>query len=195
MVRPCTKSVLVRRQPNCCLVCVGPCEWLKCLSIFLVPFQNSSTPLYPRSVASQGTCPTSYSFVIFILDSHLSLWRRLGVHQRWFNIGKSYTPYKFIQDFLNDSNRDGCYFKKYYYYYIWIIHVQSPTNLPKSMWKLLFNVVDVIFYIRSPKRKTHKVHRNNAPSKTFKKYAFGTKKLKNKQKLQLIWTYENMVKV
>jgi hypothetical protein len=27
-----------------------------------------------------------------------------------------------------------------------------------------------------------------------KTYAFGTKKLKNKQKLQLIWTYENMVK-
>jgi hypothetical protein len=25
-------------------------------------------------------------------------------------------------------------------------------------------------------------------------YAFGTKKLKNKQKLQLIWTHENMVK-
>jgi hypothetical protein len=25
-------------------------------------------------------------------------------------------------------------------------------------------------------------------------YAFGTKKLENKQKLQFIWTYENMVK-
>ncbi len=35
---------------------------------------------------------------------------------------------------------------------------------------------------------------NNDPFKTFKKYAFGTKKLKNKQKLQFIWTYENMVK-
>jgi hypothetical protein len=34
----------------------------------------------------------------------------------------------------------------------------------------------------------------NNPSKAFKKYAFGTKKLKNKQKLQFIWTYENMVK-
>jgi hypothetical protein len=32
---------------------------------------------------------------------------------------------------------------------------------------------------------------NNAPSKTFKKYAFGTKKLKNKQNLKLIWTYQN----
>ncbi len=35
---------------------------------------------------------------------------------------------------------------------------------------------------------------NYDPFKAFKKYAFGTKKLKNKQKLQLIWTYENMVK-
>jgi len=26
------------------------------------------------------------------------------------------------------------------------------------------------------------------------RYDFGTKKLKNKQKLQFIWTYENMVK-
>jgi len=30
--------------------------------------------------------------------------------------------------------------------------------------------------------------------KLSKNYAFGTKKLKNKQKLQLMWTYENMVK-
>jgi hypothetical protein len=31
---------------------------------------------------------------------------------------------------------------------------------------------------------------NNAPIKTFKEYVFGTKKLKNKQKLQFIGTYE-----
>jgi hypothetical protein len=35
---------------------------------------------------------------------------------------------------------------------------------------------------------------NNDPSKAFKKYAFGIIFLKNKEKLQLIWTYENMVK-
>jgi hypothetical protein len=35
----------------------------------------------------------------------------------------------------------------------------------------------------SAKRKTHKVHMNNDPCKAFKKYAFGTKKLKNKKKL------------
>jgi hypothetical protein len=59
------------------------------------------------------------------------------------------------------------------------------------MWKLVFNEIDVIFNF---KRETHKVHMNNAPCKAFKKYAFGTKNLKNKQKLQLIWTYENKVK-
>jgi hypothetical protein len=34
----------------------------------------------------------------------------------------------------------------------------------------------------SPKKKTHKVQRNNAPSKNFKKNAFGTKKLKKNKK-------------
>jgi hypothetical protein len=63
------------------------------------------------------------------------------------------------------------------------------------MWKLVFNVIDVILKFGSPKRKTHKVHKNNAMFKTFKKYVFGTKILKNKQKLQLIWTYENMVEI
>ncbi len=62
------------------------------------------------------------------------------------------------------------------------------------MWKLVFNVIDVNFWFGSPKKNTHKVQRNNAPSKIFKKYGFGTKHLKKKQKLQLIWTYEYMVK-
>jgi hypothetical protein len=58
----------------------------------------------------------------------------------------------------------------------------------------IFNVYDVIFSFGSSKMKTRKFKKNNDPFKTFKKYVFGTKKLKNKQKLQLIWTYENMVK-
>ncbi len=53
---------------------------------------------------------------------------------------------------------------------------------------------DIIFKFGSPKRKTHKVNRNNAPSKNFKNNVFRTKKLKKKKKLQLIWTYENIVK-
>jgi hypothetical protein len=44
------------------------------------------------------------------------------------------------------------------------------------MWKLLFNVANVIFKFESPKRKTHKVHMNNAVCKALKEYAFGTKK-------------------
>ncbi len=62
------------------------------------------------------------------------------------------------------------------------------------MWKLVFNLTNAIFKFESPKRKTHKVQKNNATFKIFKYNFFGTKKLKKKQKLQLIWTYENMVK-
>jgi len=58
---------------------------------------------------------------------------------------------------------------------MWIIHAQSLTNLPKCMWKMVFNVVDVIFWFGSLKRKTHKFQRNNAPSKTFKNIFFLTK--------------------
>jgi hypothetical protein len=36
--------------------------------------------------------------------------------------------------------------------------------------------------------------KNNAPFKTFKKYAFGTIFLKNKNKLQPTWTDEKIVK-
>jgi hypothetical protein len=53
------------------------------------------------------------------------------------------------------------------------------------MWKFVFNVVDVIFKFGSPKRKTHKVHKNNASSKIFKKYAFGINFLKNKIKFAI----------
>jgi hypothetical protein len=48
------------------------------------------------------------------------------------------------------------------------------------MRKLIFNVIDVIFQFGSLKRKIHKIHMNNEPCKTLKKYAFGTKKKKKK---------------
>jgi hypothetical protein len=57
------------------------------------------------------------------------------------------------------------------------MHVQSPTNLPKFMWKLVFNIVDVILKIGSLKRKTNKVHKNNVPFKTFKNVYFCDKKI------------------
>jgi hypothetical protein len=50
------------------------------------------------------------------------------------------------------------------------------------MWKLVFNVIDVILKFGSPKRKTHKVHMNNSPCKALKK-CFWDKEIGNKQKL------------
>ncbi len=46
------------------------------------------------------------------------------------------------------------------------------------MWELVFNVIDVIFEFGNPKRKTHKVLKNIAPSKTFKNIFFYNKKIK-----------------
>jgi len=46
--------------------------------------------------------------------------------------------------------------KKCYYFNYWIIHAQSFTNIPKSMWKLVFNVANVIFYLKVLKGKPTK---------------------------------------
>ncbi len=76
--------------------------------------------------------------------------------------------------------------------------VQSPINLSKSMWKLVFNVANVIFKFGSPKRKTHKVHKNNAPSKTFKKYDFGITFLKLQIKIAIhmnLWKYGQILTI
>ncbi len=75
-------------------------------------------------------------------------------------------------------------------------NTSSITYTPSQIYvKTGIEVGDVIFWFGSPKRKTHKVQRNNAPFKKKSLKKFGTKKLKNKQKLQLIWIYENMVKI
>ncbi len=39
------------------------------------------------------------------------------------------------------------------------------------------------FKFGNPKRKTHKVHRNNAPSKTFQNICFWDKKIEKKTKI------------
>jgi hypothetical protein len=86
-------------------------------------------------------------------------------------------------------------FLKYYYSNIWITNVQWLTHL---MWKLVFNVIDVIFKFENPKRKIVKVRMNNNPCKAFKKYVFGTIFLKNKQKLQLhmdLWKYGQILTI
>jgi hypothetical protein len=77
---------------------------------------------------------------------------------------------------------------------LWKKHIQSFANLPKSMWKLVFNVIDVIFHLEVLKIKPTKSKWIMTYVKLSKTYAFGILKLKNKQKLQLIWTYENIVK-
>jgi len=51
------------------------------------------------------------------------------------------------------------------------------------MLKLVFNVIDIIFKFGSPKRKTHKVHMNNAPCKTFKNICFWDKEIEKKTKI------------
>jgi hypothetical protein len=51
------------------------------------------------------------------------------------------------------------------------------------------------FDLEVPKEKPIKSKRTMPHLKHSKTYVSGTMFLKNKQKLQLIWTYENMVKI
>jgi hypothetical protein len=44
-------------------------------------------------------------------------------------------------------------------------------------------VADVIFKFGSPKRKTHKVRKNNAPFKTFENICFWDKEIEKKTKI------------
>ncbi len=67
----------------------GLCEWLNCLSIFLVPSHSSSMPFYPWSVASQGAHPNSFSFHYF------HLWTPSWIHQRAWGCVNS-TPFNLI---------------------------------------------------------------------------------------------------
>ncbi len=63
------------------MVCPGPCEWLKCLWIFLVPSWSFNTPFYPQSVMSQGARPNFVSFYYSLLGSQLNPLKSLGVRQ------------------------------------------------------------------------------------------------------------------
>jgi hypothetical protein len=53
------------------------------LSIFLVPSQSSSTPLYPLSAASQRACPNSLFFCCFHLRLTFESIKELGSASRW----------------------------------------------------------------------------------------------------------------
>ncbi len=66
------------------------------------------------------------------------------------------------------------------------------------MWELVFNVIDVIFKFESPKRKTHKVLRNNAPSKTFKNICFWNKEIEKQTKNAThmdLWKYGEILTI
>jgi hypothetical protein len=46
--------------------CVGSCEWIVCLSLFLVPSRSFSTPLYPRKCWKLGSVPWAPNFSIIL---------------------------------------------------------------------------------------------------------------------------------
>jgi len=81
------------------------------------------------------------------------------------------------------SNGYGCYFLKCYCCNLWLVNVQSFKNSHNCTSTLTLTKANAIFQFGSSKMTTHKVHINNASSKNSKSICFGTKKLKNKEKL------------
>ncbi len=55
-------------------------NWITCHSSYS-PSQNSNTSFYPKVLRARERAPTPYPFVVFTLDSHLSLLSSLGVRQ------------------------------------------------------------------------------------------------------------------
>jgi hypothetical protein len=68
-----------------CWFCLGWCEWVNCLSLFLVPSRSSNTPLYPSKVLGAkelGSVPRAPNLsIVSILRLSLSLLRGLGASQ------------------------------------------------------------------------------------------------------------------
>jgi len=54
------------------------------LSFFLVPSWSSNMPFTPKVLKARECAPTFYSFVVFTLDSHLSLSMNLGTRKSIF---------------------------------------------------------------------------------------------------------------
>ncbi len=74
---------------------------MKCLLIFLVPSQSSSTPFYPQNVANQGAPPNSFSFRC------LHLWTCSWAHQRAWGCIIYTTPHTNISNEKKNDNFDG----------------------------------------------------------------------------------------
>jgi hypothetical protein len=84
-VRDCSWLVLapkVLQQSTNQLVgwfCAGSCEWIICLSLFLVPSRSSSTPLYPSKCWELKSMPQALNlFVVFHFRLILEFIKELG---------------------------------------------------------------------------------------------------------------------
>jgi hypothetical protein len=167
-----------------------------CVTTFLAYFTMLS-PMWQFSISLYCNFHTIFKTKYQIWAQ---IWHMGKCKLQWLNIGKntlctsSYKIFKMIQ------MKSVVSFKSATILIFWIIHVQSLTNFPKSMWKLIFNVVDVILKFESHKRKTQKVQRNSAPSKTLKKMLLGQRNWKinkncNSYGLMKIWSNFNHSKV
>jgi hypothetical protein len=120
------------------------------------------------------------------------------MHSQVAHFGQFLHPLQVHTKFFKMIQMDMVVIFKYYYSNIWIIHIQSLTNLPKSLWKIVFNVANVIFNFGNHKRKTPKVHKNNAPSKIFKKKCFCDKKIEKQTKIAThmdLWKYGQILTI
>jgi hypothetical protein len=97
----CTKSVLIMHWPTCCFVCTCLCEWLTCLSLFLIPIMELQHALYPQSAMSWGARLNSFSFRCFTLGFAVDSIKESG--------GVSFVihPLKFVNFFLTLNLRFG----------------------------------------------------------------------------------------
>ncbi len=76
VLQPCANQLV-------CWFCAGLLKWVNCLSLFLVPSQNSSTPIYPSKVLKARSVPRAPNLsVVYKLGLSLSLPKRLGVRQK-----------------------------------------------------------------------------------------------------------------
>jgi hypothetical protein len=120
--------------------CAGSCEWISCLSLFLVPSRSSSTPLYPRKCCEpRSVPPTLDSFAIFTLDSLLSLSRSLGVLQILFYLQFLTLTHAHPKNWMTHNiTKNLLYFKWHMFINIWF--VESPKSkylipcIPKFVW-------------------------------------------------------------
>jgi len=90
-----------------------------------------------------------------------------------FNINGNCIPYKSKHNFFKWFKWTWLLLFLIYYYNLWIIHVQSLANLPKSIWKLVFNVTDVNFSLEVLKIKPTKSRWIMTHVKLSKTYVFG----------------------